>query len=292
MSERNSVSVVIPTHGRPLQVVQAVRSALRQTHSPLEVIVVVDGADPRTTEALATIVDPRLRVLAQAENMGGSAARNVGIENSRGAWIAFLDDDDEWLPQKLELQLEVALASGRKFPVISTGVFLVRAGETFVLPVYGPMDSEPVAEYLFRRRSITQPTGFMPTSCLMAPRELLELEEFRPGQPRLQDADLVLRLVARPEVSFHWVPEPLVIYNDLSFEARVSRKVTWEYWLEWLRENRCLLTRKAYAGALLNIVTTYAAGRHRNWEAAFPILDEAFAKGSPGINDLCAYVTR
>ena len=126
----------------------------------------------------------------------------------------------------------------------------------------------------------------------MVPRALLDLECFRRGQPRLQDADLVLRFGARPGVSFHWVAEPLVIYNDLNYEERVSRTVSWEYWLAWLQDNRHVLTRKAYAGALLNIVTAYAARLNRKWEAAFPILDEAFAKGSPAINDLCAYVTR
>src|SRR5438105_11417977 len=102
MGKEDSVSVAIPTRGRPRQIVCAVRSALWQTHAPLEVIVVVDGADPQTTEALETIDDARLRVVVQAQHVGGSEARNIGIRSSRGAWIAFLDDDDEWLPRKLE----------------------------------------------------------------------------------------------------------------------------------------------------------------------------------------------
>jgi glycosyltransferase involved in cell wall biosynthesis len=110
------VSVVIPTRYRPEMVCRSVLSALRQTHPNLEVIVVVDGPDPLTIAALGALDDPRLRTVPLPENVGGSDARNCGVRTSKGEWIAFLDDDDEWLPQKLEKQLALALEMSTPIP--------------------------------------------------------------------------------------------------------------------------------------------------------------------------------
>ena len=99
------VSVIIPTTGRPKLVLRALASVLGQTHGELEVIVVVDGPNPETIAALGGIADPRVRVLQNRESLGPGPARNIGAAQARGEWIAFLDDDDEWMPQKLEIQL-------------------------------------------------------------------------------------------------------------------------------------------------------------------------------------------
>ncbi|MGL6344233.1 MAG: glycosyltransferase family 2 protein, partial [Waterburya sp.] len=113
------VSVVIPTRNRPLLVKRAVASAMAQTLLEIEVIVVIDGFDDKTQAELAKINDPRLRIVQLPESQGGAGARNAGVAETKGEWIAFLDDDDEWLPQKLERQLEVAKRSQSKFPIIS-----------------------------------------------------------------------------------------------------------------------------------------------------------------------------
>src|SRR5580698_9733548 len=107
------VSAVIPTRGRPELLLRAVRSALAQTLLQIEVVVVIDGEDPATELALheVTRVDGRVRVVALAKSIGGSDARNRGVAEASGEWIAFLDDDDEWLPGKLQAQLKAVKAS-------------------------------------------------------------------------------------------------------------------------------------------------------------------------------------
>ncbi|MGB9514059.1 MAG: glycosyltransferase family 2 protein, partial [Candidatus Acidiferrum sp.] len=102
------VTAVIPTRNRHQLVTHAVRSALRQTYRNLEVVVVIDGADPKTEESLSRLADSRLRVIALPESSGPAAARNIGVAAARGEWIAFLDDDDQWLPEKIELQMAIA----------------------------------------------------------------------------------------------------------------------------------------------------------------------------------------
>lgn len=97
------ISVVIPTYNRASQVPAAVRSVLSQTVPPDEVLVIDDGSTDGTAEALAPLMD-RIRYIRTA-NGGASAARNRGILEAKGDWIAFLDSDDTWHPQKLEKQI-------------------------------------------------------------------------------------------------------------------------------------------------------------------------------------------
>jgi glycosyltransferase involved in cell wall biosynthesis len=104
------VTVVIPTRDRWPVVGRAVSCALRQVDVRVEVVVVDDGSTDRTTEHLSAIADPRLRVLRLPTSQGGAHARNAGIAEARGRWVAFLDDDDIWSPHKLRLQLAMARA--------------------------------------------------------------------------------------------------------------------------------------------------------------------------------------
>ncbi len=93
-------------------------SALAQTLREIEVVVVIDGEDPATRIALDELAqqDGRLRVLALAASVGGSDARNRGVDMAAGEWIAFLDDDDEWLPGKLQAQIDAVRASKASSP--------------------------------------------------------------------------------------------------------------------------------------------------------------------------------
>jgi glycosyltransferase involved in cell wall biosynthesis len=105
------VSVVIPTHDRSQQVNAALESVLAQTYRELEVIIIDDGSTDGTEEIIQGLVSKEadrgkpIRYFFQA-NQGPSVARNKGIEQAHGEWIAFLDSDDTWLPEKLELQVE------------------------------------------------------------------------------------------------------------------------------------------------------------------------------------------
>lgn len=98
------ISVIIPVFNRPDKIRSALNSVLSQSEPPLEIIVVDDGSTDETTDVLNAYVG-RLKVIRQ-ENRGVSAARNRGIRAARGDWIAFLDSDDAWLPDKLKMARE------------------------------------------------------------------------------------------------------------------------------------------------------------------------------------------
>ena len=103
MQPAPSISIVIPTYNRAGTIERALDSVFAQTFQDFEVIVVDDGSRDATRERVALYGD-RVRYIYQ-ENQGCSAARNRGIAEARGAFVAFLDSDDEWLPLKLDVQV-------------------------------------------------------------------------------------------------------------------------------------------------------------------------------------------
>ena len=105
---RPGVTVVIPTRNRLPLLRPTLASALGQTGVDHEVVVVDDGSTDGTAEHLAALTDPRLRVLTHAEGRGVSQARNAGLAAARFEWVAFLDDDDLWAPDKLAAQVRAA----------------------------------------------------------------------------------------------------------------------------------------------------------------------------------------
>ena len=102
-----SVSVIIPTHNRGEMLRRAIDSVLSQTYKDFELIIVSDGSADETDKVIVSYTDPRIRFLKHDKSRGASAARNTGIRASIGQYIAFLDDDDEWTLDKLEVQVPV-----------------------------------------------------------------------------------------------------------------------------------------------------------------------------------------
>ena len=110
------VSVVVSTQNRwPLMARTSLRAALLQEDVELEVLVVDDGSDERAPGDLPGLDDPRVRVLRHDAPLGVASARNAGIREARGAWVALLDDDDVWAPRKLRSQVDAAAAAGAGF---------------------------------------------------------------------------------------------------------------------------------------------------------------------------------
>ncbi|MEW6186166.1 MAG: glycosyltransferase family A protein, partial [Thermodesulfobacteriota bacterium] len=98
-----AVSVIIPTYNRAEFVIQAVESVFKQTFADFELILVDDGSSDETRAALEPYSDC-ITYLYQS-NRGVSSARNLGLKIAQGKWLAFLDSDDLWLPEKLEGQM-------------------------------------------------------------------------------------------------------------------------------------------------------------------------------------------
>ncbi|RTL52948.1 MAG: glycosyltransferase family 2 protein [Rhodocyclaceae bacterium] len=107
-----AISVVIPSYNRGYCIGDTLQSLLSQTYGDFEAIVVDDASEDDTRERVQAMADPRIRYVAHRYNRGGNAARNTGIRHARGDYVAFLDSDDQWAPDKLGKQLEGMLSLG------------------------------------------------------------------------------------------------------------------------------------------------------------------------------------
>jgi len=280
VSDRPTVTAIIPTCNRPPLVRRAVDSALAQTESRIEVLVVIDGPDPDTMSALASVADGRLRTIQLADRRGAGAARNRGIEEAAGRWVALLDDDDEWLPEKLATQLALAEASGWPSPIVSSRLIARTPDADLLLPRRLPEPGEPVSEYLTVRHHVFRGEGFLSTSTLLAPTELFRAVPFSVGLPHMQDLDWVLRASQRPDVGLECSVEPLTIRHDEDDRPRISGAKDWRTTFDWVTSNRDLFTPRAYAAALMGLVSALAAPTHDR-RALRVILREAVRDGRP-----------
>jgi glycosyltransferase involved in cell wall biosynthesis len=229
------VSAIIPTAGRSPWLVEAVLSALHQSYAQLEVVVVDDS--PQGINAEEWLAHRgRVRVV-RTGGVGGGAARNAGVRAARGEWIAFLDDDDIWLPEKIARQLQAAREIHDRFPVVSSRL-LVRTPEAeYIYPRKVYDGSQPVENYLFRREGLTAGSGWLQTSTLLARRALLLQQPFQPELPIHQDWDWLLRVSRRSGVSIRMLDEPLVIYRAEDGRKSVSRAADWKASLQWIRSH-------------------------------------------------------
>jgi glycosyltransferase involved in cell wall biosynthesis len=114
------ISVVIPTYNRAHTIGRSVKSALDQTYRDIEILIIDDGSTDETFDAVKPFFQhPQVRYVRHEKNKGHQAARNTGIKNACGEYIAFLDSDDAWMPQKIELQIDALNKKGADCVVLS-----------------------------------------------------------------------------------------------------------------------------------------------------------------------------
>jgi glycosyltransferase involved in cell wall biosynthesis len=186
------VSAIIPTRDRAGMVLRAVASVLAQTHARLEVLVVDDGSGDDTLARLADVADQRLRVLRHAKCRGVSAARNTGLAAARGAYLALLDSDDVWLPEKTARQL--AFMRARGLAISQTQEIWMRDGRR-VNP--GRVHDKPDGFFFEQAlvRCLVSPSTVMFTRAFYA-----EIGGFDETLPACEDYDLWLRAQLRHPV--------------------------------------------------------------------------------------------
>jgi glycosyltransferase involved in cell wall biosynthesis len=228
------VSVVIPTRNRSALLLRAVKSALAQTLFEIEVVVVVDGLDPATIEVLNSVGDTRLHTITLPISVGRWEARNIGIQRANGEFVALLDDDDEWLPQKLRAQLVTAKSCLHRYPVVTSRLIVRRPDGDETWPHRLMRDEESMSEYLFcGEESSHQGEGFIQTSTLFVPRELMLQVPFKLSLLRHQDWDWLIRAAVYPGVKVIWVWSALVIYHvdtnriSISADCSIGPSIRW-----------------------------------------------------------------
>jgi glycosyltransferase involved in cell wall biosynthesis len=241
-TDLDRVSVVIPLYNRAGAIEDAVRSVLRQTYPSFEVIVVDDGSSDDGAAVAEAIQDDRIRVIRLPENRGGGAARTAGIEAASAPWIAFLDSDDAWDPDKLERQMAALKASPQPANSICyCNIRIVEAGREIGLwNRRGPLPREDVSDYLITHEQAVQ------TSCILLSTELARRIRFDPRLRRHQDWDFVLRAV-HGGAALTYVDQPLATYVRAPAGLGVSTHPNPQPSIFWLQEARGMLSPRAIA---------------------------------------------
>jgi glycosyltransferase involved in cell wall biosynthesis len=183
MTSAPIASVVIPAYNRAGTINRAIQSVLAQTFEDYELIVVDDGSSDTTRQIVQSIKDDRVKMIIHERNSGAAAARNTGMQAARGKYIAWLDSDDEWLPQKMEAQLDTLRKAPSQFKACYTAYERVEKDLTVV---YIPRTNEARSVYL------TCDLG--PGSTLMFERAVLDKIGFLDETlKRYEDAEWLLR---------------------------------------------------------------------------------------------------
>lgn len=182
------ISVIVPTHNREKTIKKSIDSVLCQTYNNIEIIVVDDKSTDNTEEVINSIKDNRIKYIKLDENKGACFARNKGIELAQGKYIAFQDSDDEWLPQKLEIQLRYL--EEKKLDVVSCRMYQIfDESKTKIFPAKCKINKQ---ELYFKNCISTQ--------TILGKAECFKNEKFDVNLPRFQDWDLVLRIVKKYRV--------------------------------------------------------------------------------------------
>lgn len=281
MSKHNPcVSAVIPTRNRPDMVTRAVRSVFAQTFQDVECVVVVDGPDLGTVSALEALGEPRLKIIALTDNVGGSEARNVGARNATGEWVALLDDDDEWLSNRLERQL-TAVASHEVPVTMVASQFLDRDSKIdMIRPRKFPREGQPISDFLWCEVSrFGGIEGFPQTSTWLIRRDFFLENPFTKGLKALQDLDWLLRAYSDPRMRALFVREPLTVFNNEKSRERITKKLDWRSSYRWGLENMRLFTPKSFAFFLVIFCVNPASRQGDPWAERLSMLKDCFRFG-------------
>lgn len=217
---KTDISVIIPNYNRSHELIRAVKSALFQTISVHEILVCDDGSTDNSRHLISELNHPNVKWIDCGKNGGPAIPRNIGIEKSTGNYIAFLDSDDEWLPVKLEKQLQHM--ETLQLPVSCTNAF--RVVNNVVKGPYLNFDKERISLIDFMRQNSVI------CSSVLVEKNFLNSKSVFPTDKKLiafEDNALWLRLASGSD--FAYVNECLINYKD-DAEASIRNKWQFDSW--------------------------------------------------------------
>lgn len=200
VESEQKVSVIIPTYNRAASIAASIQSVLDQTWQNYEIIVVDDGSTDNTRQVVENFTDDRVRYIYLEQNGGPSRARNEGIRQAKYEYIAFLDSDDEWLPQKLEKQMQLMLNVPETVGLVYCRVKARKEdGDIAVCPNLS-LQKEQLEGWLLEDLI---GGNVIDTTTMLIRRQCLEQTGgFDEGLSCLEDWELVLRIAEKWEIGF------------------------------------------------------------------------------------------
>lgn len=217
-----SISVVIPSYNRSEKVRKAILSIGAQTILPQEIIIVDDCSDVPLTDSIFHNVCEKVKckLLRNDESKGANFARNRGVLQAESEWISFLDDDDEFVPEKIEV-IESVISNQNDVDIIyhSATIYMVNERVHYKSGASGPLSNDMYNELLVK--NIIGGTS----AATIKKKTMMEVGGFDENLPALQDYDLWLRL-AKANKKFHFIAKPLLNYHHETKTNSISKSLS------------------------------------------------------------------
>ena len=281
------VSVIIPTYKRPDTLDRAINSVLNQTYKNIEIFV-VDDNNPETEGRIRTIEkmkefedEPRIHYIKQPHNMNGSVARNTGARMSKGEFIAFLDDDDEYLPEKIESQLKRFSELPEDYAVCYNRYYAVKPGGKRHLN----SETREGDQYM---AALTRELSFQAGSNMLIKRGAFEeINGFDESFIRSQDKEIVTRLLKKYKIACCQTPG-LIAYMHHNHSGFDPIKITdyYEEKMSYLIAELSPEDRKVYERGMANQRFYYSFSRYK-FGYAFKVLMSGKLPVSDALKIIC-----
>lgn len=257
------VSVIIPTFNRAKLIKRSIQSVLDQTYQDFEVIIVDDGSTDDTKSVIESFKNPRIKYISHDINKGPSAARNAGIKNAKGKYIAFQDSDDEWLPEKLEKQMECFDTVSPRVSIVYCGLWRKKDKNISLIPPpsVSPKDGD-INLFICRGNFIAMPTVVCEKECFN--KAGLFDEKFH----HFEDWELLIRLSRYSRIKY--IDEPLVMSyftpggvneQGLIAEAKTTKQIFDKHYEEFKNNKQLLALYQYQIGNLLCQTEQYSEGK-------------------------------
>nr|WP_240312759.1 glycosyltransferase family 2 protein [Flavihumibacter solisilvae] len=247
--EKPVVTVVVPSYNSSSTIERTLQSVIKQTYSHLDIIVVDDcSADYKELNRIvSSINDSRIRVFRHEVNRNGSAARNTGVSKASGLFVAFLDSDDEWMPDHIDRCVKLASnqAPGNEYLIYSRMDVRGRTSNYF-LPASGKAQEQSVSSYLFMKG------GFISTCGMFMPISTARMFPFNENLIRHQDYDLVLKLEASGVPFLYSDHVGAIVHWENSSPA--TKGGTIDFSLNWALNNKSYFDKMGFSGFILKHV--------------------------------------
>lgn len=237
MATVQQVSVIIPTYNRAATLPRAIKSALSQTLPVHEIIICDDGSTDNSQEIVSALNDPKIKWIDCGRNGMPSVPRNKGINAATGTWIAFLDSDDEWLPEKNETQVKAMEQSGIK--ASTTNCFRIAGGKKLGAFLTHTQKKITFADLLNENLNIC-------SSVIISRKLLINTSLFPEAKEYKAYEDYALWLRIALKTAFCYLEKPLInYYDDPSSSIRSGtvneqkmRLFIFEELQTWMKEKR------------------------------------------------------
>ena len=247
------ISVIIPTYNRKEYLLEAVDSVFNQTYNKIEIIIVDDGSTDGSEEAIRTKNDPRINYIWQRNSGLPAAARNVGIGHAKGEYIAFLDSDDLWLPEKLEVQLNVLIKNPQLICAASNAELIPETKDTV------PVEWNTIINEYFPTFQELLKANIIYNSSVLMRKEIVKkigpLDE-NIGLRAIEDFEYWLRILKNYPRSIAVSPKPLIKYrlHDGNIFTANTQNNKYKSKAAYCKKMSCLYNKQSYSWQLCKLI--------------------------------------